>query len=92
MGSGTAMGIKSPKQEGVITREGDNFPHIPEALLRLSPQELQNKIDKINRLHDINRERIIPDIEREIKLEDGISLLLFAKTAVERQRKGAERE
>jgi hypothetical protein len=92
MGDGTAMGIQSPKQNGVITKEGENFPHIPEKLLKLSPQEIQGNIDKIIRLQELNRMRILPDIDRQEKLEDAHFLLLCAKTAVERQRKSAERE
>lgn len=92
MGDGAASGVQTPSQEGVIVRDGENFPRIPEYLLRLSPEELQRKVERVVRVIRENRESIFPSLKEEERLENTQALLQFAKTAVERQRKAAERE
>jgi len=94
MGDGTASSVQTPPQEGVITRDGENFPLIPKKLLKLSPDELQKRIERIGRSLEFNRNRFIPDWEAENRLEGHKVVLKFAKTAVERQiaaRRGKER-
>lgn len=87
MGSGTASGIQTPPQKGVIMREGENFPHIPENLLKLSPEQLQSQIEGVS--HAIVRDLDSPfySLESTELLENKLVLLAFAKTVVERQQK-----
>lgn len=91
MGEGTSSGVQTPKQVGVITVERENFPHIPEGLLKMSPSQIQERIDRTVSLRALNSESLFPSLEREAKLEDAQFLLECAKTAVERQRKSTER-
>ena len=85
MGDGTAFGVQTPKQPGVIVKEGENFPRIPEHLLELSPDELQKGIDRIVRAQEFNQDRLIPNLELQEKLELSQFVHECAKTAVERQ-------
>lgn len=91
MGDGTASGVQTPPQVGVIVREGEYFPIIPEHYLRLSPDELQKRIGGVVKALELNRESVFPDRELEETLENTQSVLGFAKIAVERQRADVER-
>lgn len=92
MGDGTASGVQTPPQEGVIVREGENFPIIPKRLLRLSPNELQNRIDGVARALELERNSFFYNAEQEEKLENTQCVLEFAKIAVERQGASVERQ
>ena len=91
MGSGIAGGVQTPKQPGVIVKDGENFPIIPEHLLRLSPEELQERIDKLGKAAEFNCGSILPDLKLEERIENSQAVHIFAKIAVERQRKAVER-
>lgn len=92
MGDGTTIGgVQTPKQRGVIVREEENLPIIPERLLKLTPVELQKRIGYVARLHRLNASSILPDSQLEEELEDTQAVLEFAKTAVERQGRTVER-
>lgn len=91
MASGTSSGVQTPKQPGVIVRDGENFPIIPKRLLRLSPEKLQEGIDRLAKAAELNNRSILPDLKLEERIENSQTLLMFAKTAVERQRKAVER-
>jgi hypothetical protein len=91
MGDGTASGVQTPPQEGVIVKEGENFPIIPKRLLRLSPDELQNRIDRVVRALELNSNSFFYSARREEELLNAQSVFEFAKTAVERQRLSVER-
>ena len=88
---GTSDGVQTPPQPGVIVKEGENFPRIPERLLKLSPSGLQRKIDNIVKALELNSNSLFYSAEREEELENSQCLLEFAKTAVERQRASVER-
>ena len=85
MGVGTATGVQSPEQPGVITPDGANLPFIPEKLLRLSPDKLQGRIDRVSGVLARRYESIIPDYDLIERLEQKHVVLIFAKSAVERQ-------
>ncbi len=87
MGSGISSGVQTPKQPGVIVKDGENFPIIPEYLLRLSPEKLQERIDRLGKAAEFNNRSILPDLKLEERIENSQTLLIFAKTAVERQQK-----
>ena len=86
MGSGTASGVQTHSQPGVIVRERENFPPIPPELLTKTPEELQRGIDRINRAIDFNDERIFPDVKLQENLENAAVIYEFAITAVQRAR------
>ena len=92
MASGISDGVQTPKQPGVIAREGENFPRIPKRLLKLTPDELQERIDGIKKSLECRSESIFHDNELEERLEMSQVVYEFAKTAVERQRRTVERE
>lgn len=94
MASGISDGVLTPKQPGVIVREGENFPRIPKRLLKLTPDELQERIDGIVKSLEFRRDpnRIFHDVKLEEQLEMSQVVCEFAKTAVERQRRTVERE
>jgi hypothetical protein len=92
MGNGTSDGVQTPPQPGVITEEGENFPKIPEYLLKLSPDQIQEGIDRIVRAMESNRGSIFYNLEEEERLENAQALCEFAKIAVERQKASTERE
>jgi hypothetical protein len=92
MGDGTADGVQTPPQPGVITREGENFPIIPKHLLKLSPEEIQHRIERVALSRRLNQDSIFHNLELEGQLEDTQAVLEFTKTAVERQKASTERE
>lgn len=91
MGSGTSSGVQTPKQPGVIVKDGENFPIIPEYLLRLSPEKLQERIEKLGKAAEFNRGSTLPDLRLEERIENSQAIHIFAKVAVERQRQAVER-
>ena len=91
MGNGTSDGVQTPIQPGVIVKEGENFPIIPEHLLKLSPSQLQKRIEGTVRSLEFNRRSFIPNTKLEEQLENSQVVYEFAKTAVERQRQAVER-
>lgn len=48
MGDGSASGVQTPTQPGVIVRERENFPRIPPRLLELSIEELDAKRERLS--------------------------------------------
>jgi hypothetical protein len=86
MGSGTASGVQTPPQPGIITREGENFPFIPPKLLQQTPEQLQAKIDRLILSIVACDNSLFQDLERQEKLQDIRVVYEFAKTAVERAR------
>jgi len=91
MGDGTSGGAQTPQQPGVIVREGENFPLIPDRFLKMSPDALQKLIERVVRQIEYNQESIIPNREHIEKLELTHVILMAAKVAVERQREAKER-
>lgn len=91
MGDGTSDGVQTPKQPGVIVREGEIFPKIPEYILKLSPEQIQNRIDELNVVMEANNNILIPNPSRIENIEHSLAVHEFAKTAVERQLKTKER-
>ena len=92
MGDGTASGVQTPPQPGVITRDRENFPIISGHLLKLPPDELLRRIDGVVRALESNRNWIFYDAKLEEKLETNQCVLEFAKIAVERQSTSVERQ
>ena len=84
MGSGAADGVVTPDQPGVIRREGENFPIIPPKLLKLSPDELQRRIDYLHTAITDNDASLFPSLDHQERLGESITIYQFAKTAVER--------
>lgn len=85
MGSGTADGVQTPGQQGVIVREGENFPPIPPRLLKLTPAQLQAEIDSLSVAIRGESRSPFYSIDREEKLIEAKVVREFAKTAVERR-------
>jgi hypothetical protein len=85
MGNGTADGVQTPQQPGVIVREGENFPNIPKHLLKKSPEELRGMIEQAARSRQVFQDNPFFNSEEEGELEDTQALLEFAKIAVERR-------
>lgn len=92
MGYGTASGTQRPRQAGVIVRDGESLPKIPESLLVLSPDEIQERINRIRKFQELNTTRLLPDLELQDRLENFQFVLVCAKTVVERQTRAVERE
>ncbi len=94
MGSGTASGFITPPQKGVIVQEGENFPHIPEGMLRMSPDELQKASAILQRRIDLETEGVFSNPETIEGLQDAHTLCEFALVAVERKLalRGKERQ
>jgi hypothetical protein len=90
MGDGTADGVQTPNQPGVIVREGENFPPIPGYLLKKTPEQLQESIDRISRAVEFASSGIFNDENEINRLEESKILYQFAKTAVERNQQKAE--
>jgi hypothetical protein len=89
---GTSDGVQTPPQPGVIVREGENFPRIPERLLKLSPAGLQRGIDNVVKALELNSNSLFYSAKREEELLNAQNVFEFAKIAVERQRASVERQ
>ena len=85
MGNGTASGVQTPVQWGVITREHENFPMIPPKLLKLTPEKLQKEIALFHSAILANDISLFPDLDYQEKQGEQMVIYQFAKTAVERQ-------
>ena len=84
MGNGTASGVVTPHQPGVIVRKGENFPIIPQHLLTLTPEELQAGINRLIRASEMEAHSILLDVNQQERLETTRIIYEFAKVAVER--------
>lgn len=84
MGDGTSDGVQTPNQPGVIVREGENFPIIPQHLLKLTPDQLQAGINRLVHASEIEANSLLPDLDQQEKLENTRVIYEFAKVAVER--------
>ena len=93
MGDGTASGVQTPDQPGVIRREGENFPWIPQKLLKLTPEELERSAKALQARLGLEEDSLFPiDPDRRNELEHSITVYQFAKTAVERAKEAAAKK
>ena len=84
MGNGTSDGVQTPKQPGVIVREGENFPIIPQHLLTLTQDQLQAGINRLVHASEMEASSLLPDFNQQEKIETTRVIYEFAKVAVER--------
>mgnify|MGYP001590106491 CR=1 FL=1 len=85
MGDGSASGVGTPPQPGVIVREGENFPPIPQRLLNFSIEELDAERERLSRALSAKRQSVLPNRKAEEGLENVLFVYEAAREAVRRR-------
>lgn len=85
MGDGSASGVETPSQSGVMVRKGENFPIIPPPLLKLPIEELHAKRVRLSSALSAETHSPLPNLKTEEELENAMVVYQFAEEAARRQ-------